>query len=392
MKIRMAFLCSSYFLFYPKIGKEGAAILMQEDVNFTTIERQMMSRAGRLHIPINGSIELLPLCNMNCDMCYVRLSPEEMKVKGRLRSTDEWISIAEEMKESGVLYLLLTGGEPLLYPGFRKLFLQLQSLGMVLTINTNGTLIDKDWVDFFAAHKPRRINITLYGASEASYEVLCHYGAGFQRVIRAVNLLKEADIDVKLSTSLTRKNLHDLEAMHDLAEELGVPLHTDTYMMPSTRERTLPYAYQVRLDPEQAARARIYALRREFGEEGWAQYRARCIFEVENILPEEGPYHNTCHAGKCSFTINWQGDIHPCVVVDHPSASVFEVGFEQAWQQVSSAFRGYTMTESCSSCNLRPVCRTCLACAALETGDYKGLPRYMCDYAKASYHFIKDNV
>lgn len=38
-------------------------------------------KAYQRQAPVNGSLELLPLCNMNCDMCYVRLSKAEMEQK-----------------------------------------------------------------------------------------------------------------------------------------------------------------------------------------------------------------------------------------------------------------------------------------------------------------------
>ena len=90
---------------------------------------------------------------MNCDMCYIRLSPSEMEAQGRLRSLEEWSQAAEEIKNAGTLFLLLTGGEPLLYPEFKQLYLKLKDMGFVITINTNGTLIDEAWADFFSDHK-----------------------------------------------------------------------------------------------------------------------------------------------------------------------------------------------------------------------------------------------
>ena len=45
----------------------------------SSLERAMIARARETKTPINGSIELLPLCNMNCGMCYVRLSRQEME-------------------------------------------------------------------------------------------------------------------------------------------------------------------------------------------------------------------------------------------------------------------------------------------------------------------------
>lgn len=38
-----------------------------EDAN--TVERMLIHKAASVKSPANGSIELLPLCNMNCDMC-----------------------------------------------------------------------------------------------------------------------------------------------------------------------------------------------------------------------------------------------------------------------------------------------------------------------------------
>lgn len=47
----------------------------------TTFERQLFAKAARNRIPLYGVLELLPLCNLNCDMCYVHLSKQEMQSK-----------------------------------------------------------------------------------------------------------------------------------------------------------------------------------------------------------------------------------------------------------------------------------------------------------------------
>ena len=57
----------------------------------------------------------------------------------------------------------LTGGEPLLYPAFRAVYLAVRKRGMIVTVNTNGTLLNEDWAAFFAKNPPRRVNVTLYG-------------------------------------------------------------------------------------------------------------------------------------------------------------------------------------------------------------------------------------
>jgi len=366
---------------------------MEDLKNFTTIERMLIQQSGLKKRPINGSIELLPLCNMNCDMCYVRLSRSEMEAQGRLRTADEWISIASQMQKAGVLFLLLTGGEPFLYPEFRSLYQRLLKLGMILTINTNGTLITEELAQFLAKNKPRRINITLYGADDEAYRTLCHYPGGFTKTVQGIHLLKKYGIDVKVSCSVTPDNRSDIQRLLQIGNELGVPVRMDTYMLPAIRERSLPFNRQSRLMPEEAARARIEALKGEMGPELFRDFTVQTLEQIaDSPASEEVPLPMSCLAGSCSFTINWKGEIQPCVILDQPSISVFEHGFEPAWQQIVQACSHVRLYSGCSVCRLRPLCRTCAACALYETGAFDQKPEYMCRYASESYRMLQEEA
>lgn len=360
---------------------------MQIETN--TIEKAMLRRASAAQRPITGTLELLPICNMNCDMCYIRLSRTEMEKKGRMRTADEWISMGEEMERAGVLFLLLTGGEPLLFPDFRRLYLSLRERGIILTVNTNGTLIDADWAAFFGENKPRRINITLYGADDRAYETLCHYPGGFEKTLQGIRLLKERGVDVKLNGSVTKSNRNDMEKLYAIGRELGAPVHMDTYMLPGIHERKLPFEAQSRLEPEEAAAAEMEMLRNEMNPEAFRMYVRQMLLQIK----KEGNVYSegiTCMAGNCSFAVNWQGEMRPCVTLEEPSVPVFETGFESAWQQISEKVKAYRVNEKCRQCRLRPVCKTCVASARLETGEYDGLPEYLCRYARKYIRLLKD--
>lgn len=357
----------------------------------TTVERMILEQAKKTRTPANGSIELLPLCNMNCAMCYVRLSSREMEAKGRLRTADEWLEIGRQMKDSGVLFLLLTGGEPFLYPDFKRLYLGLRQMGMIITINTNGTLIDAELAEFFGKHKPRRVNITLYGTDEETYAKLCHYPGGYEKTLRGISLLRERGVDVKVSGSLTRLNKSDLDKLLDIGEEMERPVWVDTYMMPATRERDLPYNMQSRLNPEEAARTGIHALKRTLGEKLFLQYVWQSVERADHPEPaEDKPGHISCMAGQCSFTINWQGEMRPCVMLSEPAVSVFEAGFEDAWKYIVEETGKILLNAKCSTCHLRHLCRTCAASALLEAGSYDAVPEYMCRYAEESLRLLRE--
>ncbi len=206
--------------------------------------------------------------------------------------------------------------------------------------------------------------------------------------MHAIKLLKDYEIDVKLSYSLARVNQVDVSLIIDLGESLEIPVHVDTYMMPATRERNSPYDEQSRLDPVSAAKVRIQALKQEMDKELFEEYVRKIVFEVEHILPEDrlGKVH--CLAGNCSFTINWQGNLRPCVVMSESSVSVFEEGFEKAWKK-SDAVSEIRTSSVCNARKYRPICRTCCASALLEEGSYDAVPKYMCAYAKESYRLIR---
>ena len=111
--------------------------------------------------------------------------------------------MGKEARDSGMLYLLLTGGEPFLRKDFREIYQGLYDLGIIIEINSNGTLIDEQTVAWLREVPPQRINITLYGASDVTYGRLCRNPKGFTQVSRAIRLLKEARINVRLNCSVT---------------------------------------------------------------------------------------------------------------------------------------------------------------------------------------------
>lgn len=354
----------------------------------STIERKLFAIADKKRTPLYGVLELTPLCNMNCDMCYVRLDKEEMDARGRIRTLDEWLNLAKEMKDAGTLFVLLTGGEPLLYPYFKELYLQLRKLGMVVTVNTNGTLINEEWVEFFKIHKPRRINITLYGADDNAYTNLCHNHGGFNKTINAIKMLKENKLDVKINGSLVKANADDCVKIIDIGKSMDIPVKIDTYMYPAKRERIDTKVYDSRLDPISAANYRIEILKKEIGEDIFKHYLEEMIKIVDNTKLIDKPKCMSCKAGKSSFVINWQGMLRPCIVMDSPERNAFEIGFRKAWEEIVKEVDMIRTSSKCNMCKFKNICNNCAAATLYEEGSYEAVPDYICQYTQKTYDLI----
>ena len=94
------------------------------------LRKYIYQKAARDRTPVSGTFELTPRCNMNCRMCYIRMSEEEMNARGREYTADEWIRMGRVCAQRGMLFLLFTGGEPFLRKDFRKIYTELKKLGL----------------------------------------------------------------------------------------------------------------------------------------------------------------------------------------------------------------------------------------------------------------------
>ena len=351
------------------------------------IIEHMHRRAVAQGIPLSGTFELTPLCSMACKMCYVRISPEELAATGkRLRTADEWLALAREAKEQGMLLLLLTGGEPFLYPEFRRLYTELRQMGFVISINSNATLITEETVAWLKENPPQRINITLYGASDATYARLCGHPTGFTQVTRAIELLRDAGISVKLNCSVTPENVCDLEDIIAYSDEHKLVLQATSYMFPPLRRDAESVGRNARFAAEECARTEVKIRRLQYGAENLREY----CKAIESHQPVDTPLCADCEgeglqcrAGKSAFWVTWDGRMTPCGMVNEPAVFPFGQGFSDAWQSLRAQTAALHLPPECASCDAKHYCHTCAAMCYTETGRYDCKPQYRCDLMRA---------
>lgn len=353
-------------------------------------------KAGEMRLPLTGAFELLPVCNLHCKMCYVRKSMKEVKAMGGLLPTEQWLEFAKQAKDEGMLYPLLTGGEPLLRQDFQEIMAKMQEMGLQVSINSNGTLIDEKLARWMEKHCPTKINITLYGASEESYQNLCGDGDAFCRVHRAVEYLKQYHIPVKFNTSITPENVNDLDTIMAYAQSVDIPIQVATYMFPPVRRNADMVGKNHRLPPEEAALARVKADMLQNDSEWFCMQVARWSKFVpltNNILQGNAENRNckmTCRAGRCSFWLDWQGNLGNCGMYSSTKVPVKGRTFAEAWKQVVEETEQVRYSPVCTNCPNFRLCHACIAMVYNECGDIDGRPEYLCRMNQASAHYYQE--
>lgn len=338
------------------------------------------ARAAREGRPCSGTFELTARCNFNCEMCYVRLSPEQQKARGRELSADQWLRIGEEACREGLLFLLLTGGEPTLRPDFTEIYRGLKKMGLFLSINTNGSLLDGELLEILRQDPPHRINLSLYGASNETYAKLCGVGA-YDRVLKALRELREAGIEVKVNLTVTGTNAEEQAEAAALAKEFAAAAQTADYLFPPVRI-TGSTEFPQRMPPEWVAKRQAARMRERYSDA-----------ELRTILEGSYSYNSSedecahCRAGKSSFWISWDGQLYPCGLLPVPSASALEIGFSAAWERVRDGLMALDFPEDCRQCSKKHICKICLAKCYAETLGFDRAPEYPCKLTDA---FLKE--
>ncbi len=356
------------------------------------IRDALWEKAVSKKFPLIAAFELLPVCNLSCKMCYVRKTMKEVNEQGGLLDAKSWLDFAAQAKDLGLLYPLLTGGEPLLHPEFKEIFSGMQKMGMQVSINSNGTMIDEEMAKWFSECTPTRINITLYGASEKSYQDLCGDGNAFNKVRAAVDHLQKYHIPIKFNASITPQNYHELKLIMDYAESVHVPLQIATYMFPPLRRDETMIGKNVRLSPQQAAEACFQSelLRNE---PEWMVQKAIRFSEFidpEKIGPPDQIMKMYCRAGVCSFWIDWQGNMMNCGMYPSAKTSLEKKTLKQAWGIIVDKTSKVEYTPYCASCPNRVLCHACIAMVVNECGNDAGKPEYLCEMNKHLAHLYKE--
>lgn len=362
------------------------------------VTEYLFTKATRKKIPLGGTFELTPVCNMDCRMCYVKMSRQQQEAIRALISAEEWIRLGQEAKEHGLLYLLLTGGEPFSRPDFREILAGLHEMGLVLTINSNGTLIDEKTMEWLVQTPPVRINITLYGASDATYERLCRNPRGFTRVTKAIRMLRDAGITVKINCSLTPYNADDLEGIIRFAKEEGLVVQATSYMFPPVRRDASKVGQNDRFTPEDAAyySAKIEKLLN--GSERFLERAKTLDFgsipsDDDMCIDSEGEGIR-CRAGKSSFWVTWDGKMLPCGMLPDEGVDLSKTEFAEAWKQITEKVTCIRLPAKCKNCSLKELCRVCAAMAVTETGHYDQVPEYRCrmaqEYQNAFFRIVDE--
>lgn len=343
-----------------------------------TYLKYLLDKSCALKRPVSGTMELTGRCNFGCKMCFIHQSSADKTIKNAEMPTRFWCDLADELQDMGTLTMLLTGGEPMLRPDFAEIYTHLKRSGFLISVNTNLSLLTEEKLRLLSDNKPLILNVSLYGASDATYRALCGQERMFGTVRDNLLRLKQQGIAVKLNYTVTEENYGDREGIYAFARENQFPIQQTTYLFPPVRSADGCGCAYMRSSPERTAQMLFECEKIRYGEHfgDYLKSRSKTIGDDEC-----GENRMSCRAGVSSFWVTYDGFLQLCGMMDKKKLSLRDRPFCAVWQEARAEREQICMPRDCLRCADQEYCEVCAAVCSAE-GSFDTPPDYICRKAR----------
>lgn len=326
----------------------------------------MSERRGRL---LSGLIELTHRCHLDCDHCYL----EDRKDHGRRTeelTTAEVCDVVDQLRDLGVLFLTITGGEPLLRRDLFEILAHARSRHLAVTLYTTGTLLTQTQAEQLAKLQLRRVEMSLYAADPAIHDNLTRVPGSHGKTLKAVERLRKLGVPVLLKSPLMQENFSDYAALVALCEQLAVPLLVDPTVNPCNDGDRHPTGKRLTM-------AQLTAFFASPALSPYAQVAYRTPGENDGI----------CAIGRRGLVIDPFGQVRTCLGYKPPVGEVREQTLRQIWEGSTPLLQLRRMRVTdlavCRDCDKSAFCNRCAGLAMADDGERDGPSSWACSIAEA---------
>lgn len=358
--------------------------------------------------PLFVGWELTHACNMRCRHCYNaagKPEPDEL-------TREEGFDLLKHLADNGTVGILMGGGEPLLRKEFLEWVEAAINYGINITVNTNGTLVDRE-----TAKKMKDVGITntqisLDGLSDV-HNTIRGSPSAFDRAAEAIWNLFEVEMPVTVITTVMRSNMNNIGGLIDWLKEeyrgkvnqmfcrvkmVGRAMQTGEMLTAKEYLNVcqviaehygfagswscIPYPYLINL---KAAHEFIRnVMKTPLGKRLYPEkIHDRLLHSDENAAEVVmGAVGGNCKAGTYMVNIGPQGNVYACVELPVLAGNIRERPLINIWHQ-ADLFNDLRKKKErirgkCQTCSFRELCGGgCRADAYNFYGDYMA-PDPMC--------------
>lgn len=350
-------------------------------LNFGTEKRSTWEKEHKLY---SVHFEVTPRCNFRCVHCYLQKNHNDNEL-----SFEDVISIIDMLYERGVLFITFTGGEIFSRRDFMDIYMYAKQKGFIIELFTNGMLIDEKIINILGTYPPLLVDITLYGASNKTYEKVTGIPNAFERVVSNCKKMITSNIRVALKSPMLTFTMPEIDDMKKLADTLGVTFRASFEIVPAIDKDEITRLYQLPIET---------MLRYEFSEAikhrtGSNEFQLERQKDTSFVNLKIARPLFRCKIGAGSCVIDYEGNLFPCMKYRHIGKRISPSSFDSIWENLRKYQQMQASAEyRCLSCDAYNYCDLCPAEMDSLYGNLEYIDNVQCRIAHARKAFYENGL
>lgn len=168
--------------------------------------------------PLALLAELTHRCPLGCPYCS---NPLELSRRGAEMATGEWLGLLDEAAALGVLQVHFSGGEPAARNDLDVIIEHAENKGLYSNLITSGVLLDGERLEGLAAKGLQHVQLSFQGAEPNIADRIGGCPGGHAKKLEVARMVGEIGLPLTVNAVMCRGNLHQLDAMIELAVGFG---------------------------------------------------------------------------------------------------------------------------------------------------------------------------
>ena len=320
-------------------------------------------------------------CDQRCLHCYIYAENHAKKmIEMNLKEMREVLRLCEDFCAShdAEPAFAITGGDPILNPGFWPLLELIKEKGYYVVIFGNPFHLTDEICRRLKDCGVRSYQLSLDGM-EKTHDMIRRPGS-FKKTLEVLPIISRSGIQAAVMMTVSAINYKELSDVMEAVVAHGADSFTFGRYVPTSREKEngiSPEEYRKLLDT-------YFKKRRALMEEGcFTNFKMKdhlftlYAYEEGLITLPEYTYvpgecmPSGCNSSKQTLTILPDGSVMACRRTEGSVlGNIFIDGLEKIWEKDKSIYRQYDKIENCNRCKLAPWCRGCHAVSYGTTGNF----------------------
>ncbi|MFQ5979713.1 MAG: radical SAM protein [Candidatus Heimdallarchaeota archaeon] len=278
-------------------------------------------------------------CNLSCPHCYADARKQK---SAQELSTDQGISLIQELGQLKRLILVFSGGEPLSRRDILSLISTASEEGIRPVLGTNGILLQK-YIDRLVDSGLLKVGISIDSSNPSEHDQFRGFPGAFSRIMDGIRATREAGMPIQIHTTIHQGNIDEIPNMITLAEKVGADAVHYFFLVPTGRGQTRMGKQELTKDQYYEALDQLYSLQLESS----ILLKPVCAPQYLRVFKENASsesklstlqrfghftrFAKGCLAGDTYGRIDPHGNVTPCPYLPLIVGNVTNQSFSDIW-------------------------------------------------------------